>query len=127
MGGQTSFISGADVKSSEISRLLTSLLLVYFPDLPKPVLKVTQGWADAFENEIMEFLCEVDTEIPDVTFTWYKDKEELQEDIYSDEPYLNITSVERVHEGGYTCQIQLETTNVKSEFSNTVSVTVYGE
>ncbi|XP_056897870.1 hemicentin-1 isoform X2 [Takifugu flavidus] len=94
-------------------------------DLPKPVLKVTQGWADAFENEIMEFLCEVDTEIPDVTFTWYKDKKELQEDtdIYSEESYLNITSVERVHEGGYTCQIQLETT--KSEFSNTISVTVY--
>lgn len=90
---------------------------------------MTQGWADAFENEIVELLCEVDTEIPDVTFAWYRDKEVLQEDLdmYSDESYLNITSVERVHEGGYTCQIQLETTNVKSEFSNTVSVTVYGE
>ncbi|XP_029689969.1 hemicentin-1 isoform X3 [Takifugu rubripes] len=94
-------------------------------DLPKPVLKVTQGWTDAFENEIMEFLCEVDTEKPGMTFTWYKDNEELQEDtdIYSEESYLNITSVERVHEGGYTCQIQLETT--KSEFSNMISVTVY--
>lgn len=90
---------------------------------------MTQGWADAFENEIVEFLCEVDTEIPDLTFAWYRDKEELQEDtvMYSDESYLNITSVERGHEGGYTCQIQLENTNVKSEFSNTVSVTVYGE
>lgn len=90
---------------------------------------MTQGWADAFENEIVEFLCEVDNEIPDMTIAWYKDKEKLQEDavMYLDEPYLNITSVEQVHKGGYTCQIQLESTNVKSELSNTVSVTVYGE
>lgn len=89
---------------------------------------MTQGWADAFENEIVEFLCEVDTDILGVTFAWYKDKAELQEDekMYSDESYLNITSVEQVHEGGYTCQIQLESKNVKSEFSNTISVTVYG-
>lgn len=92
---------------------------------------MTQGWADAFEKEILELFCEVDTELSDVTFAWYRNKEQLQENtdmiLYVDESYLNITSVEQAHQGGYTCQIHLENRSAKSEFSNTVDVTVYGE
>lgn len=108
--------------------LLKSRLLVHFPDLPKPVLKLIQGWTDVFENEIIEFFCEVDSEI--YNFTWYRNNEQLQEDtvltLYPDDPYLNITSVEQVHQGGYTCQVYSEKRS-SLEFSNTVNITVYGE
>lgn len=117
--------------TSEISRPLRSLGLLYIPDLPKPVLKPESQWTDVFTNESVELFCDAGTEISDLTFTWYRNKEELLGDsvVFLDpsDSSLNITAIERAHQGGYTCQIHLESSKVKSELSNTVNITVYGE
>lgn len=88
-------------------------------------------WSDVFETESVEFLCEFDSKTSDFTFKWYKNKELLQEnDVVTLEPLdpnMNITSIERGYEGDYTCQIHLESRDVKSEFSNAITVTIYGE
>lgn len=79
----------------------------------------------------MELFCDADTGIFDLTFTWYRNKEQLQDDsvvvLDQMEPTLNITAIGRAHQGGYACQIHLESRTVKSELSNTVNIAVYGE
>lgn len=79
----------------------------------------------------MEFHCKFETELSDLTVAWYRNKEPLQADsaVVLDpfEPSLNITAITRAYEGGYTCQIYLDSRNVKSELSNTVNITVYSE
>lgn len=79
----------------------------------------------------MEFFCDGDTENFDWIFTWYRNNEQVQDDsvVVLDQldSTLNITAIGRAHQGGYACQIHLESRNVKSELSNTVNITVYGE
>lgn len=87
--------------------------------------------SDVFEDENVEFYCDADTEDSDVTFIWYLNKRQLQEDsvvvLDPDDSSLNITTIGKAHQGGYICQIRLKNRNVKSEPSNTVNITVYGK
>lgn len=111
---------------------LRSLGPIYIPDLFKPVLKLeSHQQTDVFEDENVELLCDVDTGNSDFIVTWYRNKEQLEDDsvvvLDPDDTSLNITAIRRAHQGGYTCQIHLESRNVKSELSNTVNITVYGE
>ncbi|XP_060912675.1 obscurin [Labrus mixtus] len=96
-------------------------------DPPTPSLKLQTSWLDVFEEENVAFSCEVG--ISDWTFTWYRNKEELQADseltIDDEGTLLNITSVNKAHGGVYACKAYLETRNVTSGFSNTAAVTVY--
>lgn len=75
------------------------------------------------------FYCEVDG--PDWEFTWYRNKDELQEDqvvsLQTEDPYLNVTNVAKNHQGDYSCQVKMESRAVHSEFSNTINIEVYGE
>lgn len=96
--------------------------------MPKPSLRLLSSWSDVFETETVEFICEVNGS--DWTYTWYKNKVQLQEDsvlnLEADEPYLNVTSITQAYQGGYACKVNFES-RVISGFSNTVNVTVYGE
>ncbi|XP_068454176.1 hemicentin-2 [Clinocottus analis] len=94
-------------------------------DPPKPYLKLLSSWPDVFENETVEFSCEVDS--TDWTVTWYRDQNKLQEDdqVYIADSSLNIAWINQDYEGGYACKAHLTLRKVKSGFSNTVDVTVY--
>ncbi|XP_044065660.1 basement membrane-specific heparan sulfate proteoglycan core protein isoform X2 [Siniperca chuatsi] len=97
-------------------------------DPPTPSLKLESRWPDVFENEILEFSCEV-VGSSDWTFTWYQNQKKLQEDFIlsldAEEALLNITSVNLTHEGGYACKAHHKSRGVSSGFSNTVNVRVY--
>ncbi|XP_054464456.1 carcinoembryonic antigen-related cell adhesion molecule 5 [Anoplopoma fimbria] len=95
-------------------------------DPPKPSLKLLSSWSDVFENETVKFSCGVNS--PDWTFTWYRDQKELLDEvdiIDIMDSSLNITLVTLDHQGVYACKVHLNSRRVSSEFSNTVSVTVY--
>nr|XP_020490707.1 titin-like [Labrus bergylta] len=96
-------------------------------DPPTPSLKLQTSWLDVFEEENVAFSCEVG--ISDWTFTWYRNEEKLQDDsaltIDDEGTLLNITLVNKAHEGVYACKAYLEARNVNSGFSNTAAVTVY--
>uniref|UniRef100_A0A3Q3F0I9 Titin-like n=1 Tax=Labrus bergylta TaxID=56723 RepID=A0A3Q3F0I9_9LABR len=97
-------------------------------DPPTPSLKLQTSWLDVFEEENVAFSCEVG--ISDWTFTWYRNEEKLQDDsaltIDDEGTLLNITLVNKAHEGVYACKAYLEARNVNSGFSNTpVAKTVY--
>ncbi|XP_056278742.1 titin-like isoform X2 [Pseudoliparis swirei] len=94
-------------------------------DPPKPSLELLSSWPDVFESETVELSCEVDS--PDWTITWYRNEEELQEDVQLDavDSFLNITSITQAYEGGYACKAQLQSRRVSSGFSNHVNITVY--
>ncbi|XP_031700313.1 titin [Anarrhichthys ocellatus] len=98
-------------------------------DPPKPSLELLSSWPDVFENETVEFRCEVHS--TDWTFTWYRNqkelKEELMEDMYleEDDSLLNVTVVTQAYEGGYACKAHLKSRGVSSGFSNTVNVILY--
>lgn len=104
-----------------------------FPDPPKPTLKLRTPWPDVFENEIVEFSCEVSSS--DWTVTWYKNQKDVQEDSIvtltlnpdAEGSLLNITSVSQIYQGGYACKAHLKPRGVSSGFSDTINIKVYGE
>ncbi|KAI9530687.1 hypothetical protein NQZ68_000177 [Dissostichus eleginoides] len=97
-------------------------------DPPKPSLKLLSPWMDVFENETVEFSCEVESD--DWMITWYANEKEVQlEDdlnVETMDSYLNITSVTQAYQGRYSCKAELESRKVSSEFSNTADLRVYG-
>lgn len=99
------------------------------PDPPKPSLKLLSKWKDVFENETVEFSCEVDS--PDWTFTWHKDQEEIDDYLVPSldpkKSFLNITLITEEEQGRYACKVHLKSRTVSSEFSNSEVITVYGE
>ncbi|XP_070825108.1 cell adhesion molecule CEACAM5 [Chaetodon trifascialis] len=96
-------------------------------DPPKPSMRLLTPWTDVFENETVEFRCEVDSS--DWKFSWYRNKELLEEDVILSllevEPSLNVTSITHAYQGGYACKVHLGSRRVSSGFSNTVDITVY--
>ncbi|XP_075952522.1 Fc receptor-like protein 5 [Anarhichas minor] len=98
-------------------------------DPPKPSLELLSSWPDVFENETVEFRCEVHS--TDWTFTWYRNQKdlnkELMEDMYmeEDDSLLNVTVVTQAYKGDYACKAHLDSRRVSSGFSNTVNVTLY--
>ncbi|XP_041860410.1 obscurin [Melanotaenia boesemani] len=109
--------------NSEFSNMVN--IKVYYP--PKPTLKLLSGWQDVFVTENVSLSCEVSS--PDWTFTWYKDKNQLQKDsvltINEKGTLFNITSVSQTHQGQYSCKAHLTSRRVNSEFSNSVDLKVY--
>ncbi|XP_034000611.1 titin-like isoform X4 [Trematomus bernacchii] len=97
-------------------------------DPPKPSLKLLSPWMEVFENETVEFSCEAESD--DWTITWYRNEKEVQFEVdLIEEPmdsYLNITSVTQAYQGRYSCKAELESRKVRSEFSNTTDLRVYG-
>ncbi|XP_034000609.1 titin-like isoform X3 [Trematomus bernacchii] len=97
-------------------------------DTPKPFLKLLSPWMEVFENETVEFSCEAESD--DWTITWYRNEKEVQFEVdLIEEPmdsYLNITSVTQAYQGRYSCKAELESRKVRSEFSNTTDLRVYG-
>uniref|UniRef100_A0A8C5D658 Titin-like n=1 Tax=Gouania willdenowi TaxID=441366 RepID=A0A8C5D658_GOUWI len=96
-------------------------------DPPTPTLTLQTPWHDVFENEVVEFTCELSSSI-DWTFTWYRNNKKLSEDdvlIMDDDNLLNITSVSRAHQGQYACKAHLLPRGVSSGFSSTNELTVY--
>uniref|UniRef100_A0AAQ4Q223 Ig-like domain-containing protein n=1 Tax=Gasterosteus aculeatus aculeatus TaxID=481459 RepID=A0AAQ4Q223_GASAC len=100
---------------------------LHVSDPPKPSLKLLSPWPDVFENETVEFRCEVHS--PDWTISWNKggneSRDELDEIQNAEGPFLNLTGIYATYEGGYTCKAHLKSRGVSSGFSNTVNITVY--
>ncbi|XP_077947331.1 basement membrane-specific heparan sulfate proteoglycan core protein isoform X2 [Gasterosteus aculeatus] len=100
---------------------------LHVSDPPKPSLKLLSPWPDVFENETVEFRCEVHS--PDWTISWNKGGNEpgyeLDEIQNAEGPFLNLTGIHDAYEGGYTCKAHLKSRGVSSGFSNTVNITVY--
>ncbi|XP_063744831.1 titin-like isoform X2 [Eleginops maclovinus] len=94
-------------------------------DPPKPSLKLLSPWLDVFENETVEFSCEVESD--DWTISWYKNQKALEDDPNIDtmDSSFNITLVTQAHQGLYSCKAELELRGVSSDFSNTANLTVY--
>ncbi|XP_035512107.1 hemicentin-1-like [Morone saxatilis] len=96
-------------------------------DPPKPSLKLLSPWTDVFENETVEFLCEVDSH--DWEPTWYHNQMQLQEDsVVTLDPEglsLNITSITQAYQGDYACKANLHSRNVRSGFSDKINIKVY--
>ncbi|XP_076597526.1 hemicentin-1 [Chaetodon auriga] len=96
-------------------------------DPPKPSARLVSPWTDVFENETVEFRCEVDNS--DWKFSWYRNNQLLQENdvlsLFDEEPSLNVTSITQAYQGGYACKVQLQSRKVSSGLSNTVNITVY--
>ncbi|XP_029975297.1 titin [Salarias fasciatus] len=94
---------------------------------PTPSLTLLTPWPDVFENEVVEFSCEVSD--LDWTYSWYKNQQALQEDdvlsLDEDEGRLNISAVRRSDQGQYTCRAHLESRGVTSGPSNSTALTVY--
>ncbi|XP_034000608.1 titin-like isoform X2 [Trematomus bernacchii] len=95
-------------------------------DTPKPFLKLLSPWMEVFENETVEFSCEAESD--DWTITWYRNEKEVQDDLHVEtmDSSLNITSVTQAYQGRYSCKAELESRKVRSEFSNTADLRVYG-
>ncbi|XP_010764984.1 carcinoembryonic antigen-related cell adhesion molecule 5 [Notothenia coriiceps] len=97
-------------------------------DPPKPFLKLLSPWMDVFENETVEFSCEVESD--DWMITWYRNEKEVhfEEDLNVEimDSSLNITSVTQAYQGNYSCKAELESRKVIFEFSNTADLRVYG-
>ncbi|KAL3064292.1 hypothetical protein OYC64_000555 [Pagothenia borchgrevinki] len=95
-------------------------------DPPKPFLKLLSPWMEVFENETVEFSCEVESD--DWTITWYANENKVQDDLHVEtmDSSLNITSVTQAYQGLYSCKAELESRKVRSEFSNTAYLRVYG-
>ncbi|XP_008302306.1 titin-like [Stegastes partitus] len=97
-------------------------------DPPTPTLKLVSPWLDVFENEMVEFSCEVSSS--DWTSTWYRNQENLENtdiEFNMDEEgsTLNVTSITKAAQGDYTCKAHLTSRGVNSGFSNSVKVSVY--
>nr|XP_033485460.1 titin isoform X2 [Epinephelus lanceolatus] len=95
-------------------------------DQPRPSVKMVSPWLEVFENETLAFSCEVDIN-DDWTYTWYKNKEVVLEDMNTDkvDSYLNITGITRASQGDYTCGVQVGTRRRSSGISNATHITVY--
>ncbi|KAM3617505.1 uncharacterized protein V6R79_007280 [Siganus canaliculatus] len=95
--------------------------------LPKTVLSLVTPWHNVFENEILEFHCNCSCDPGGWTISWYRNQKQLQEDktIEIEDSMLNITSVTKADEGGYTCRVSLESRRVRSQISEAVAVKVY--
>ncbi|XP_062420843.1 titin isoform X2 [Pungitius pungitius] len=90
-------------------------------DPPKPSLKLLSSWPDVFENETVEFHCDVHS--PDWTASWFFKGEKLDTDLIlkADGAYIYITA----YEGEYACRADPTSRGVSSGLSNTVFITVY--
>uniref|UniRef100_A0A3Q3LP34 Immunoglobulin superfamily member 1-like n=1 Tax=Mastacembelus armatus TaxID=205130 RepID=A0A3Q3LP34_9TELE len=97
-------------------------------DPPTPSLKLLSSWLDVFEDETVQFSCKADSE--DWMFEWYQNQTKLQENpdlsLDVDGSFLNITAIPQRHQGVYACKARHKSRKVSSEFSNTLSVSVYG-
>ncbi|XP_039904018.1 basement membrane-specific heparan sulfate proteoglycan core protein-like isoform X2 [Simochromis diagramma] len=100
-------------------------------DPPTPDLQLQTAWKDVFEGEAVEFHCRVVSSTPGWTFTWHRNKQQLQnnpvEIINGDGSSLKITSVRQTHEGSYTCKAHLTSRGVNSGFSSEVMIQVSAE
>ncbi|XP_074500369.1 hemicentin-1 isoform X2 [Sebastes fasciatus] len=94
-------------------------------DPPKPSLKLLSPWSDVFENETVEFSCELNSD--EWIFTWYRNQEKLKEDMTWDavDSFLNITLDTQTLQVGFACEAYHESRKFSSGISNTVDVTVY--
>ncbi|XP_063320916.1 obscurin-like [Pelmatolapia mariae] len=97
-------------------------------DPPTPLLQLQTAWKDVFENEAVEFRCQVVSSSPGWTFTWHRNNQQLQnnpvETINGDGASLKITSVHQTHKGSYTCKAHLTSRRLNSGFSNEVMIQV---
>ncbi|XP_027144315.1 hemicentin-1 [Larimichthys crocea] len=93
-------------------------------DPAKPHLKLLTSWMDVFQNETVQFICEVNGP----NWTWYHNQNKLDQsnmnyEFVEDEPSLNITEITLNEQGAYACKAGLG--GVSSDFSNTVNIIVY--
>lgn len=100
-------------------------------DPPTPGLQLHTAWKDVFEGEAVEFRCHVVSSTPGWTFTWHRNKQQLQnnpvEIINGDGSSLKITPVRQTHKGSYTCKAHLTSRGVNSGFSSEVMIQVSAE
>ncbi|XP_026009156.1 hemicentin-1 [Astatotilapia calliptera] len=97
-------------------------------DPPTPGLQLQTAWKDVFEGEAVEFRCHVVSSTPGWTFTWHRNKQQLQnnpvEIINGDGSSLKINPVRQTHKGSYTCKAHLTSRGVNSGFSSEVMIQV---
>ncbi|XP_054905536.1 titin [Poeciliopsis prolifica] len=90
-------------------------------DTPTPILKLLSPWSDVFENEVLNFSCEVSSS--EWTFTWHKDQTLIPNENGS---VLKITAAKVSDKGRYSCKAHhSQRKGVSSATSNTSSVSVY--
>ncbi|XP_076734865.1 cell adhesion molecule CEACAM5 isoform X2 [Maylandia zebra] len=104
-------------------------ITVYDP--PTPGLQLQTAWKDVFEGEAVEFRCHVVSSTPGWTFTWHRNKQQLQnnpvEIINGNGSSLKINPVRQTHKGSYTCKAHLTSRGVNSGFSSEVMIQVSAE
>lgn len=92
------------------------------PDVPQinaSIYSGTEGSYSALEKGNISFICQA-TSKPLSQYVWLYNKSE----IYSG-PQLNITNIQRVHAGLYTCLAQ--NTYINNHAQKTITLTVYCE
>uniref|UniRef100_A0A672GZU0 Ig-like domain-containing protein n=1 Tax=Salarias fasciatus TaxID=181472 RepID=A0A672GZU0_SALFA len=96
---------------------------------PTPSLTLLTPWPDVFENEVVEFSCEVSD--LDWTYSWYKNQQALQEDdvlsLDEDEGSFRIDAVSLSDSGTYECRAERNKTGFKTEHSNKRKLVISGE
>lgn len=111
--------------------LQLKVLFFCVTDPPTPGLQLQTAWKDVFEGEAVEFRCHVVSSTPGWTFTWHRNKQQLQinpvEIINGDGSSLKINPVRQTHKGSYTCKAHLTSRGVNSGFSSEVMIQVSGE
>lgn len=85
------------------------------------------SWNSYFKKESVQLQCESF----DWAFVWYRNGVQLVTDkvmtLDKDDPFLNISSAAKEHQGDYSCSLTLESRGLRSRRSNIVRIEVYGK
>lgn len=86
-------------------------------------------WGGYFKEESVQLQCLFESR--DWAFVWYRNGVQLVMDevmtLDKEDPFLNISSAAKEHQGNYSCGLTLESRGLRSRRSNIVRIEVYGK
>lgn len=112
-----------------VSVIIKSLFL--FLEIPVPELKLKNKKSDVFPKEMVQLSCMMPNS-SGWTYTWYRDGGLIQADnnvvIGTNGATISFPSDPSLHQiQPYTCEAELKHRSVRSNFSSTVTLQVYGK
>ncbi|XP_029291378.1 hemicentin-1 [Cottoperca gobio] len=97
-------------------------------EIPVPSVQQITDWMDVFPTESVKLSCNM-SHSSDWTYTWYKDRQQVQADntvsFDSDAATLSISSASASHRGQYSCLGKLKSRPVSSIVSSEITLHVY--
>ncbi|XP_075878642.1 hemicentin-2 isoform X3 [Nelusetta ayraudi] len=97
--------------------------------IPEPELITVVPWAGYFKEESVQLQCLFESR--DWAFVWYRNGVQLVMDevmtLDKEDPFLNISSAAKEHQGNYSCGLTLESRGLRSRRSNIVRIEVYDQ